>query len=276
MLLIGVHLCALIRHINNHPNKTARANNRKCTHIVSMRAWLTAVPWKIKSFLYYTHACIVLMSRILNLLLHVWGGYACMLIVTKWQALSYARTIHKFLLIVSVSLFVISVFLPWLIERSQSPLAINPPIRHASHFWSFQVVMDTFLWSENSGNSVVLRLGEYWFLSHEYAHPVYVFQGWLLAFVFQTLGILTGAIAIVTERVKGRPPPLIWAITFSALSLLLCCFQAVRQLDPARGHAWTTVNLEIGFALALASVILWLVSLRTKRLRERISQNAHA
>ncbi len=160
---------------------------------------------------------------------------------------------------ISLSLYVISVFLPWFIEHSQSPLAIFPPFRTVSRFWSFQVVMDNFQGNKLL-NSLVLRFQEYWFVSPLYASPERVFQGWLFVFVFQILGVIAGATSVVKEKVRGKPLPLICAITCSILTLVVCFFQLVRQSAPGRGHAWTSISFDIGFFLALISVILWLVS----------------
>lgn len=160
----------------------------------------------------------------------------------------------------SLSLYVISVFLPWLIEVS----FISYRVRNVSTFWSFQVVMNN-----KRVNPIVLRFQEYWFISSLYTSPEGVFQGWLFIFAFQILGIIAGAINIVKEKVKGKPLPMICTITCSILSLVLCCFQLLRQLAPGRGYLWLSASFDIGFRLAVISVVLWLASLLICRLRYR-------
>ena len=174
--------------------------------------------------------------------------------------------IYKALLVVSLVLFVASIFLPWLSENGRSPLAVYPPIRIVSQFWSYQAVINV-LYSSRLVDSFVLRFKEYWF-SREFGY-LNVFQGWILVFLFQILAVATGAISVVKEKVKGKPLALICTITCSTLSLILCYFQLLRQSAPGRGINYLSVNFDIGFCIALISVILWIVPLWIDKLLRR-------
>lgn len=175
---------------------------------------------------------------------------------------------YRLLMVVSLSLYIISVFQPWLIERGTSPLAIHPPFGSVSRFWSFQVVID-LLQGNKLLNSIVLKFQEYWFASPRYVFPSGLFHTWLGVFVFQILGVITGATSIIKEKVKGKPLPLICTITCSTLSLILCYFQLLNQSAPGRGFSSLSINFEIGFSLALISVILWTVPLWIDKLLKR-------
>lgn len=171
-------------------------------------------------------------------------------------------------MVVSLSLFAISVSQPWLIERGRSPLAIFPPLYSVSRFWSFQVVID-LLQGNKLLNSIVLRFQEYWFASPRYVFPSGLFHTWLFVFVFQMLAVVTGATSIVKEKVKGKLLPLICTVIFATLSLILCYFQLLRQSAPGRGFSSLSISFDIGFFLALISAILWTVPLWIDKLMKR-------
>ena len=76
--------------------------------------------------------------------------------------------------------------------------------------------------------------------------------------------VATGAIGILKQKVKDKPLPLIVSTICSIVALVLGCFQWLRQLEwggsMSNDITHFSVSFDIGFYLALISVILWLVS----------------
>jgi len=114
-------------------------------------------------------------------------------------------------------------------------------------------------------NSNILHFQDFWFLS-EFSHLYY---GWFLVFVLQILGIITGAISIVKERVKNKPLPITLTMLCLIFSLVLLFFQS--QL-PRQYPFHSYVHTAIGFSTALVSVILWTFPLWNDRLKHEVGK----
>lgn len=173
---------------------------------------------------------------------------------------------YKALMVVSLALFVTSIFLPWVAEHRRSTLGgrIN------SQFWSYQTIINVF-YDTRRGYPLILRFQEYWFPSTEYAYPPNIYHGWFFVFVFQIIGIVTGAIGIFKENVKGKPLPLILTSTCLISSLILCGFQLLKQSAAGRSYigSISAPYFDIGFSLAIISTMLWTVPLWIDKLLKR-------
>jgi len=81
------------------------------------------------------------------------------------------------------------------------------------------------------------------------------------------IGVVAGAASIVRKRVKGESFLPIYSTTCLILTLILGYFQFVGQLELQREHfdilgiTGSSINFDIGFQLALISVMLWIISL---------------
>jgi hypothetical protein len=171
------------------------------------------------------------------------------------------RVFCRLLMGVSLSLYVISILQPWVVERYFNILL---PEDRSFQFWSFQGVMGVV----PDGNLSVFRFFEYWTPQTDGWHP-YAYQGWLWfsVFVFQIIAVVAGVASMVRERVKGEALLPISSTTCLILTLILGYFQFVRQLELHREHfdilgiTGSSINIDIGFHLTLISVILWTISL---------------
>lgn len=176
--------------------------------------------------------------------------------------LSSRKLMYKFVMVISLSLYVISISQPWLILYTGSP-SWSVSI---SRFWSFQVVTDVFRRGELL-NSYILHFQDFWFFS-EFSHLYY---GWFLVFVLQILGIITGAISIVKERVKDRPLPITLTMVCLILSLVLLFFQSQFYLLK-QYPIGSLVERALGFPFALVSVILWTFPLWNDRVKHEVGK----
>jgi len=184
------------------------------------------------------------------------------------------RALYKLLLVISPSLYAISIFQPWLIEHYYSFARFRGASSSVIMYWSFQAVEDIFRYDELA-NSTTWRFHEYWFVSSE--HYSGMLQGWLLIFIFQILTIASGVLSIVKLKVRDRPVPLFCTIFCSLFTLIICYLQWIRQLPPAgrmlpliMGYLGkVSVNFTTGFFIALVSFTLWLVSLLIYKISER-------
>lgn len=174
--------------------------------------------------------------------------------------LSPRKLMYKFVMVISLSLFVISISQPWLILYTGSPRWSSS----ISRFWSFQVVTHVFRGGELL-NSNILHFQDFWFLS-EFSHLYY---GWFLVFVLQILGIITGAISIVKERVKNKPLPITLTMVCLILSLVLLFFQSQLLKQYPIG---SLVERAVGFPFALVSVILWTFPLWNDRVKHEVGK----
>jgi hypothetical protein len=180
--------------------------------------------------------------------------------------LSHKRIVHKVLLTVALTLFILSIVQPWLWEKEQGHLHIDPSIFIFKRLWSYQVVMEVFLGSRLA-ESFTLRFQEYWFFN-EFEYPRNTFQGWFLIFIFQIMAAITGTISLVREKIRGKPLLLVCTLMCSFLSLILCIFQLLRQAGP-RGVDYSSINFDVGFSLALISLMFWTTPLWIFKLAER-------
>ena len=171
------------------------------------------------------------------------------------------RVVCRLLMAVSLSLYTVSVFQPWAVERYFSLLL---PENRSFQFWSFQAVKGVV----PDGNLSIFRFFEYWAPQTDGWHP-YAYQGWLWfsVFVFQMIGVAAGVASIVREKVKGESLLPIYSTTCLSLTLILGYFQFAGQLELHREHfdplgiTGSSINFDIGFHLALISVMLWIISL---------------
>lgn len=165
----------------------------------------------------------------------------------------------RLLMAVSLSLYTISVLLPWVIEYGNL-LEIN----HVNRSWSFQTVTEVFR-GNRPMDLLVWRFLEYWFFP-PFSTYLYldISRDWFLVFGFQMIVVVTGAVGLVKEKVNGKPLPLVYSTICSILTLILGYFQWVRQLELRRQivnvFVASSVSFDMGYYLALISVILWLVS----------------
>ncbi len=163
-------------------------------------------------------------------------------------------------MVISLSLYVISISQPWLILYTGSRIWSSS----TSRFWSFQVVTHVFR-GEKLLNSYTLHFQDFWFFS-EFSHLYY---GWFLVFVLQILGVVTGAVSIVKQRVKNKPLPITLTIVCLILSLVLLFFQS--QL--LKQHLYPSlVDRALGFPFALVSVILWTFPLWNDRVKHEVGK----
>jgi len=114
------------------------------------------------------------------------------------------------------------------------------------------------------GQPNVIQFQEYWFVSESSD----IYHGWFLVFVFQILGIITGAISIVKERVKNKPLPITLTMVCLILPLVLLFFQSQLLIHSFLSY----VHTAIGFSLALVSVILWTFPLWNDRVKQEVGK----
>jgi len=162
---------------------------------------------------------------------------------------------------VSLSLYAVSVFLPWVVEDGWNSLVSQ---YYIEKFWSFQWVGEVFR-ADKSIGLFVFRFFEYW-SPQTYGLYAYVYQGWVLVLVFQILTVISGAVSILKQNVWGKPIPLVCSTICPITTLIVCYFQSVRQFELVREHVVlgyipSTLSFDIGLYLALISVILWIISL---------------
>lgn len=163
---------------------------------------------------------------------------------------------------VSLSLYALSVFQPWVVEDGWNLLVSR--YYNIQKFWSFQLVIEVFR-DDKLTDVFVFRFFEYWTPQTD-GRYAYVYQGWVLVLAFQILTVISGAVSILKQKVRGKPIPLVCSTICSIATLIVGYFQSVRQFELVREHVVlgyipSTLSFDIGLYLALISVILWIISL---------------
>jgi len=134
-----------------------------------------------------------------------------------------------------------------------------PRIEYYNKFWSYQAEINVFF-GTGLVHSFILSFQEYWFSEEFFGFPN-VYRAWMLVFLFQILAAATGAISIFKEKVKGHLFPLICTLASSAIAVSLGYYQLLQHSASGRGFSSHTVGFDIGFYLALGSVVFCLISL---------------
>jgi hypothetical protein len=165
----------------------------------------------------------------------------------------YWKIAHKALQILALALFVASVFLPWFSETGRSPLAVVPPFGWSTEYWSWKSETRVFQGSELK-RSYVTSFQEYW-LGREYSPTAS--HVWFAIFILQLATVTAAAVGIIRDRITGLELPLYIAFSASSLTLTLAFYQMLllREKD---GFNSLRVNLNCGYALALAAFLIWL------------------
>lgn len=167
---------------------------------------------------------------------------------------------------VSLSLYAVSIFLPWMIEYGNH--AKDEELHCVNRYWSFQMSSD----AEGKARGMpfaervlLWRFHEYWFFPPFFTYLYLdISRDWFFVFIFQMIMVVAGAVGIVKERVNGKPLPLVCSTIGSILTLIFGYFQWVRQLELRRQivdvFIASSVSFDMGYYLALIAVILWLAS----------------
>ena len=179
----------------------------------------------------------------------------------------------------SLSLYTISVFLPWAIEKGASSRVWMDPKRthHVRRFRSFQAEIEVFR-DDKLMDLLVLRFLEYWSPQTNGLYA-YLYHGWVLVLVFQVLAVMSGVASVLKQKGRGKRLVLDCSTACFVLSLALCIFQLVRQWELQGGwyrsmvfctnaYCLLTINFDIGFYLALIGVILWIIPPSYNRLHQ--------
>ena len=189
------------------------------------------------------------------------------------------RIVCRLLMVVSLSLYAVSVFLPWMVEYYSNT---RDEIKYVNRYWSFQMSSDAEGRARGlpfAGRILLWRFHEYWFFPpfFTYLYP-YISRDWFSVFVIQMIVVVTGTVGIVREKVHDKPSPLVYSTTCSILTLIFGCFQWVRQLElrgqNIRVFIASSASFDMGFYLALIAVILWIISLSFDRLMKQRQNRA--
>ncbi len=166
------------------------------------------------------------------------------------------KIINKALQVVSLVLFVLSVFQPWFSERGTSPLAVFPPIGVHTQYWTYQSETQMFQGSLTPYRVYNLRFQEYWF-GREH-HPIFS-ELWLLILLFQILTVASSILSLLKPRVRGYTLPLFGTILTSSVTITVGYYQYMQLLDQS-GWNYHRVSIEPGFLLTIFSFLLLLTS----------------
>ncbi|GEM_PF-4472769 len=154
----------------------------------------------------------------------------------------------KLLQIIALTMVAFSIFLPWVSESGVSPLAIYPPLVVNIKYWTYQSVTNT------NGYTTVSTFQGYWQSASDFRHS-YASKVWFLMFVLQILTIALESLSVVRENVKRHSILFVGAIlTLSAI--LILGFRQFNSISQDQGLNYHQASIEIGFWLALFSLIL--------------------
>lgn len=164
------------------------------------------------------------------------------------------------LVISALTLYSISIFLPWVYEERVLPSWILFRFygRDNLWFWSFM----------ERRNEEILLFGRFWFPGRaipSYARWDGLYAGWILIFVLQILAVAYSTVYVLNWKVSERLRDYhsVWLVILPVLTLVFGVYQLFVQSEiMGRNLGLTLIRPHFGFAAAILSTAILLVAVR--------------